>query len=616
MRELMEAQLREPEGTPEPEQPLTARASWPGSRDTQLATPGSRFGSSGLWLMAPGMALYGLFVLWPLVQVCRLAFFRWNGYGPQTFVGLGNVRSLLGDGSFRTSLTHSALWEAGALVVLPCLGLGIALLLTHSRARPLFLAAFFFPALLPPTVVAAIWVLLYSPVSGPLARIGVLPHDWLGNPHLALGALFLAWAWSVLGVGVLVFRAGLTAIGREYVDLAVVEGAGALWRFLHVTLPGLRRSGTVVLLLNAALAVQVFDLIFVTTGGGPGYATMIVPLDVYGRAFGGRTGQGAAAACAQILLALALAGCTLALLRRRDESLDAADMAGSQPARYGWVGRAPALRATCLLAGVLVVLALPLIWLVIAALEPGRAFALGSAGPGLDPRQWDWSNFQAVWDAGMGGALGTSLLLALAVTFATLILAIPAAFVLAHVARARASAVSLPLLLVGLLQPTPVLIIPLFSLIKNLGLLDSLWGVALPETARALPFAVLVLWGFMAQSPREILEAAQVDGASVTQQMIGVALPVVRPAIYAVAIWSFVTSWNEYLLPTLVSQDGSIQTVPTLLASFIGQYDTQYGSLAAGSLMAILPSLTLYLLLRHPAAAGIAGVEGTMQWQG
>jgi raffinose/stachyose/melibiose transport system permease protein len=91
--------------------------------------------------------------------------------------------------------------------------------------------------------------------------------------------------------------------------------------------------------------------------------------------------------------------------------------------------------------------------------------------------------------------------------------------------------------------------------------------------------------------------------------MVSIALPLARPALYVAAIWAFVASWNEYLLPTVVSQDGSLQTVPTLLATFIGKYDTQFGLLAAGSLMAMLPTVVIYLTLRRSASRGLTGAE-------
>jgi ABC-type glycerol-3-phosphate transport system permease component len=91
--------------------------------------------------------------------------------------------------------------------------------------------------------------------------------------------------------------------------------------------------------------------------------------------------------------------------------------------------------------------------------------------------------------------------------------------------------------------------------------------------------------------------------------MLSVSLPLTTPGFAAVGIWAFVSSWNEYLLPLLVAQDGAMETVPGLLATFIGRYDTEVGPLAAGSLMSIAPSLLIYLVLRHRAATGLAAAE-------
>src|SRR5579875_332681 len=112
----------------------------------------------------PALAVYGLFILWPAAWVVILSFQQWTGYGPATFDGLLNYGQLFADPLFQTSLRHSLLWELGAvLAVVP--GLGIALVLHHSRRPALWLAVLFFPALLPATVVAGLWWLRYSPLS-------------------------------------------------------------------------------------------------------------------------------------------------------------------------------------------------------------------------------------------------------------------------------------------------------------------------------------------------------------------------------------------------------------------------------------------------------------------
>ncbi len=500
---------------------------------------------------------------------------------------------------------HSVWWELAATVIPTTLGLGLALLARAGGTRGLVSATLIVPVLLPATVVASVWVLVYSPLSGLLNTVlrdlglGRLARGWLGDPHLVLRAFFVAWLWSAIGVGTLIVSAGLRSIGREYLELAAVEGASPIQRFRYVLFPGVRRALVLAALVNAALAAQVFDLIFSTTGGGPGNAAMLIPLDEYGRAFGGRTGQGAAVACVFVLVCIALAVIALTL-GRSGEGLSTGEERDVHP---GGLGRTIA-------AGVSVAVALlmlmPLGWLLLVALglagvQPGAQSA------GIDPQTWVWGNLGTAWNAGMGGAVETSLLLALGAVVLAMVLAAPAAFCLATLVRSKPLRYGIGAILVaGLFQPTPVLIIPLFSLLRQIHLLDSVWGVILPEVARDLPFTILILWGFLAQLPRHVLEAAEIDGAGPLRRMAQVALPLARPALVVVAIWAFVTSWNEYLLPTLVSQDGSLQTVPTLLGSFIGHYDTQYGPLAAGALIATAPSLMLYLAARGPAGFALS----------
>lgn len=525
---------------------------------------------------------------------------RWHGYTSGGFAGLENVQAVLGDPLFATSLVHSLFWLGGAALLVTALALALALLAGSSRAAGGTLALLFVPALLPPTVVAAIWTLVYSPLGGldgalGLLGLGALRGDWLGDPHLALAALFLAWSWSVLGVSTLVLWAGLRSVAPVYGEMARIEGGGTLWRFRHVLLPAIRPHLLLATVINASLSLGVFDLIFVTTGGGPGNATMLLSLDLYDRAFGGHLGQGAAEGTVEVLAGLVLGAIPLLILRGSHSFAEGEEQVGTDVRPF----------RTIVLALALLLSALPVLTLLPAAVQPGRAFTLGVGGATWDPRTWDGSNVAAAWSSGMGSAILRSGGLGLLCALLVLLLAVPAAHVLVRLALPPVRSVALAALLAALFQPATATIIPLFSLLQSLHLLDTLWGILLPEVARALPFSILLLWGWLLILPPEPLEAAQIDGASPAQTLRYVILPLLRPALAVVALWSFMISWNEYLLPTVVSQDGSLQTVPTLLGTFIGHSDTAFGELAVGTLLAILPPLILFVLLRTPAARAL-----------
>jgi raffinose/stachyose/melibiose transport system permease protein len=538
-------------------------------------------------LLLPALVVVGLFTLYPLVDLLRLSLVRWDGFGAQTYIGLNNLRALSSDPSFHTALVHSLVWTALAVSVPTCLGLAVALLLARSGAGSSVATILLFPALLPPAVVGSIWLLLLSPSIGLLPALGI-GRAPLGDPHGALGALFVAWLWSQLGISALIYRAALRTVGPEFHELARAEGAGAWWRLRRVTLPALRRTVGIVLLVNGVLAGAVFDLVYVTTGGGPGDATVVLPLDMYNRAFGGRTGEGAAVAVAQIALLVLVALLALAFLARGESFATGEPGQARQPRRA-----APATGVAALVACASL---LPLLWLARALALPGRALALGTAGPSFGAVG---ANLHDALNGGMGAALVTSAALAAAVVTGTLLLAVPAAYALMTMVRSRTlRVVVLAALVLAMLQPAPVLIIPLFALLHSLGLLGSAWGIILPEIAQSLPVGVLALWAALRALAPDPLDAARVDGASSLQSLWYVALPLARPGLVVAAIWAFVTSWNQYLLPTVVSQDGSLQTVPTILASFAGAYDTQLGTLAASTILGLLPTALLYLLAR------------------
>ncbi len=574
--------------------------------------------SAPLAYVLPALALYAPFVLWPLGRVLALSLVRWDGISPAVPVGLANYAALWADPGFADEVSHSAVWLAVTLAAPVVAGLALALLLdaAPARLRAPARALLIVPLVLPVVVIAVAWRLVYNPLSGPLTSaldavgLSTLAGDYLGDPNLALGALLVPACWAAFGLSLLVFGAALRGISPEVVAAAQVDGAGALARLRHVTLPALRGALPLATVVTALSAVPSLDLILLTTNGGPGYATTTLTLDMYGRAFGagnGQVGVAAALAALQAVVGLALALLALGVARGQERAGDDGGMFGARPrvfARRVPLGshvRLPIGRlvASAVVLAVTFVTLFPLLWLVVLAVRPS------AASPNATPWAALGDNLGAVWARDFGTAFLTSAIVAATVAIAVVLLALPAAFALATTRSRAACLLAGALLALGLFQPEAILIIPLFHLLIDFHLLTSPLGLVLPETTRTLPFAVLLLWGALRGLPADVTAAAAVDGAAPRQILWRIAAPLAWPMIAVAALWAFLSSWHEYLLPVVVLQDDTLQTVPAALGHFVGSVATLYGLLAAGALLAVLPLLILYGLLYGAVAAGL-----------
>jgi raffinose/stachyose/melibiose transport system permease protein len=157
----------------------------------------------------------------------------------------------------------------------------------------------------------------------------------------------------------------------------------------------------------------------------------------------------------------------------------------------------------------------------------------------------------------------------------------------------------------GLLFPLPVAILPLYLLLRNMGLVDSLWGVILPQVAFSLPFNILLLRSFFIAVPRDLEDAAYVDGASPLGFMLRIMLPLVRPALAAVAVLAMVASWNNFFLPLVVLNNEQLWTLPLGVTQFQGQYLTDWARVLAYVTLALIPAIAFYLVAERHIVAGL-----------
>jgi len=269
-------------------------------------------------------------------------------------------------------------------------------------------------------------------------------------------------------------------------------------------------------------------------------------------------------------------------------------------------GRRPGGLAAIVTFGALVVLAGLVLFPVLAtALNGFKDLSELRTNPFGLPHLWMWSNYWSIltgyryWQV-----LGNSLLIALFTVALTLIVASMAAFTFAHL-RFFGDRFLLSYIQLGLLFPLATAIVPLFVKIRDLGLLDSYWGIILPQVAFSLAMAVLLIRNAFKQLPSELLDAAMMDGCGYFRYFIYVTLPLSGPILSTVAVISFVGSWNGYLLPLIVLNSESRYPWTLGLMAYQGQYMTSWQLVLAFITLTILPAIIMFLMAQRYIVAGL-----------
>ncbi|MFF4269642.1 carbohydrate ABC transporter permease [Streptomyces sp. NPDC001536] len=252
----------------------------------------------------------------------------------------------------------------------------------------------------------------------------------------------------------------------------------------------------------------------------------------------------------------------------------------------------------------LVFLAFPFLWLISTAFKSPRE--LGSLHPTWIPEDPTLDNFRQAFDEQpLLRAAGNSLLAALGAALIAVLIATPLAYVMARhrtlLARAATGWV-----VVSQAFPLVLVIIPLFLVLKNLQLINSLFGLVLVYVVWALPFALWMLVGYVRAVPVELEEAAAVDGAGKLRTLVSVTAPLLAPGIVATALFAFITAWNEFFFALVLLKTPEKQTLPVVLTHFIGAEGVaDLGPLAAAAFLATLPSLVVFALIQRRITSGM-----------
>jgi raffinose/stachyose/melibiose transport system permease protein len=246
---------------------------------------------------------------------------------------------------------------------------------------------------------------------------------------------------------------------------------------------------------------------------------------------------------------------------------------------------------------------LPFFLLVLSSIRPAEDFQ--RYGPISLPRSITLDNFFKAWDVGNFGVTyrNSLIITAIKVPLGVFISAMMA-FAIAKL-RLRFHRALLFAIVLGLTVPIYIVLVPLFSLIRDLHLIDNLFGLLGPYLAFGIPFTVLVLHAFFRRLPDEIFEAATVDGAGPWRQFFLILLPLSAPVLITVLVLDAVATWNELLMALIILNSDQNKTLPLGLLNFAGQFTTDYSGLAAGIIVAVVPVLIAYAFLQRYIVSGL-----------
>ncbi|CAG7644775.1 Diacetylchitobiose uptake system permease protein NgcG [Paenibacillus solanacearum] len=244
----------------------------------------------------------------------------------------------------------------------------------------------------------------------------------------------------------------------------------------------------------------------------------------------------------------------------------------------------------------------PLLWLFISAFKSNAEFI---NRPFSLPEAWQVDNFVRAWKGSkMGVAFFNSLVVSVISLAITLFISALASFVLARF-RFKMKGWIMGFFVVGLLIPIHSTLVPLFILMKQMSLLNTYWALILPYTAFALPTAIFVLTAYLSSIPKEIEEAAFIDGTGLWGVFLRVMLPISLPALATVTILSFLHFWNDFSFALVFISKSSLKTLPLAIATFADGYQTDYGLTLAAMTIAVIPTIIVYLLFQEQVMKGM-----------
>lgn len=256
----------------------------------------------------------------------------------------------------------------------------------------------------------------------------------------------------------------------------------------------------------------------------------------------------------------------------------------------------------CFLIILALIYLLPLVWVFSVSFKTNAEIF---TSPFSIPQALNFENYEVAWNAGKLGIATLNSAIVCVVTLAlSMIIGSMASFAIGRM-RWKFSGAVMTYFMIGMMIPVHCVLIPLFTKFAKVGLSNNLWGLILPYLTFSLPVTIFIMTGFFQGMPNELFESACIDGCSIYQIFIKIALPLSKTGLFVTGLMTFVNNWNELLLAMVFISDDAKKTLPVSLSKFVGPYNTNYSQMFAAIILAIVPTIVVYCIFSNQIVDGL-----------
>jgi len=588
------------------------------------------------FLVLPLIAYLSAFTLFPILENLYIS------------VTTGTIISVFSLPFMDQTLINTGIFSLGTVSLEFLFGLILAILVDRvKRGSKFFSSIFIIPLLVSPVAVAVIWLLILDPQYGPLnyflSFLGIKGPFWVGQQSTIMLSAIIASAWEETPLTFLIIYAGFKSIPSQIYEAASVDGLGGFSLLKNITFPMAKPSLAVAALLALMTSFRSFDLVYMFAINGPFLYVQTLPYLLYQVSFVSNFQQYGSAISLLIMLIALLPTFLLLRMMRIDERLGLKKEREGSPAftqrlkslfkaRKGNlssrhlaslmpdVGRnkkaskkskslLPDALTYALLSIAAILSIFPFYWTVVTSLKTYNELFPAGGGIVLFPTQIDLSNWvEALIE--LYGYLVTSLSVTAAVVLLTILIAVPAAYSISRFKTGGTKIVSWNIIVNSM--PSVIFIIPLFYYTQAAHIYNTWWSLISTYLIFTLPISVWLLVGFIEDIPKQIDEAARIDGMGSFSIIWRMVFPLIKPGIIAVVILSVINCWHEFLFTLILGLTVFSGQVPVgargvtvFISNFISATGINWATISAGAVAISLPLIILAIILQKYFIGGL-----------